>query len=60
MNQSADGLGTMSGALVLGSSGPAQLRWHLCKLLPRTACHERVRVMYIRFYLQDVHRFKSL
>jgi hypothetical protein len=25
-----------------------------------TACHERVRVVYIRFLFQDVHRFKSL
>jgi hypothetical protein len=59
VNRSADGLGIMSIALFLGSSGPAQLRWHLYERLPHMACHERIRVMCIRFLLQEVHRFKS-
>jgi hypothetical protein len=43
----------------LGSSGirPTLLGQH--KMLMCTACHERIRVMCIRFHLQDIHRFES-
>jgi hypothetical protein len=53
-NWSADGLGIISGALFLGSSGPTQLHWHLHERLLRMSCHEHIRVVCIKFLQQDV------
>jgi hypothetical protein len=53
------GWGSSRESLFLKSSGIHPTLLGQCKGLPRTACHERVRVMCIRFLLQDVQLFKS-
>jgi hypothetical protein len=55
MDRSADVLGMLMGAIFIRSSRIRPTLLDHRDRLPCMACHEHVRIMCIRFLLQDVH-----
>jgi hypothetical protein len=49
----------MTGDIFLGRSRIYPTLLGQCERLPHTACHGRIRVVCIRFLLQDIHQFES-